>query len=93
MRQKLLGAEHPDVATSLNNLAVVLPRRGQFPSALPLFAKAAQIEESVLRVTASETRMKSALGQVRGSEDVLYGLLRERYLSTPMRHSVSEFSE
>ena len=77
MMQKLLGAEHPDVASSLNNLAVVLTRRGQFPSALPLFAKAAQIEESVLRVTASETRMKSALGQVRGGEDALYGLLLE----------------
>ena len=46
--------------------------------ALPLFAKAAQIEESVLRVTSSETRMKSALGQVRGVEDALYGLLLEQ---------------
>ena len=43
MRQKLLGAEHPDVAQSLNNLAFVLDS--------------------------------------------------QRYLSTPMRHSVSEFSE
>ena len=70
--------DSPDVATSLNNLAGVLTRRGQFPSALPLFAKAAQIEESVLRVTSSETRMKSALGQVRGVEDALYGLLLEQ---------------
>jgi len=75
MTQKLLGAEHPDVATSLHSLANVLIRREQFATALPLFTTAAQIEESVLRATSSETRMRTALSMVRGTEDKVYGLL------------------
>ncbi len=78
MKQKLLEVEHPGVATSLNNLARVLIRRGQFPQALHRFTQAEQIDESVLRATTSETRMRRALGMVRETEDTLYGLLLEQ---------------
>ena len=34
MNRKLLGNEHPDVATSLNNLADLLERKGDYEAAL-----------------------------------------------------------
>jgi len=88
MREKHLGVQHPDVATSLNNLADMLIRRGQFLTAQTLFTKAAQIEETVLRMTSSETRMRSALDRVRGAEDVMYGLLLDHPNDTNQKRLV-----
>ena len=36
IREKVLGAEHPDTATSLNNLAILLRAQGDLAAARPL---------------------------------------------------------
>ncbi|CAM9318329.1 unnamed protein product [Ectocarpus sp. 8 AP-2014] len=43
MQEKVLGREHPDVATSLNNRAGLLESQGKYDEADPLFARALQI--------------------------------------------------
>ena len=40
MRQRLLGDEHPDVATSLNNLAGLYKHQGRYSDAEPLYCQA-----------------------------------------------------
>ena len=44
----MLGPEHPDTATSLNNLAVLLQAQGDLAGARPLFERALAIREKVL---------------------------------------------
>jgi tetratricopeptide (TPR) repeat protein len=46
--EKALGAEHPDTATSLNNLAGLLKRQGDLAGARPLYERALAIFEKVL---------------------------------------------
>ncbi|MCK5521695.1 MAG: tetratricopeptide repeat protein, partial [Thiomargarita sp.] len=46
--EKVLGAEHPDTATSLNNLALLLSNKGDYDSAEPLYRRALAIREKVL---------------------------------------------
>ena len=48
IREKVLGAEHPDTATSLNNLASLHQARGDLPAARPLIERALCICEKVL---------------------------------------------
>ena len=43
-----LGPEHPDVATTLNNLAGLYRQMGDYEKALPLYQKALDIREKVL---------------------------------------------
>ena len=43
MGQKLLGEEHPDVATSLNNLAALYRSQGRYEEAEPLYLSAITI--------------------------------------------------
>jgi len=43
-----LGPEHPDVATSLNNLAGLYKSMGDYEKALPLYKRALDIREKVL---------------------------------------------
>ncbi len=46
--EKALGADHPGVATDLNNLAVLLAEKGDFAEAEPLIRRAVAIDrESV----------------------------------------------
>ena len=45
IREKLLGQEHPDVAESLNNLAVLYREQGNYAQAEPLFQRALAIRE------------------------------------------------
>ena len=40
IRQKVLGLEHPDTATSLNNLAALYWAMGEYAKAEPLFQEA-----------------------------------------------------
>ncbi len=47
IRRKLLGDEHPDIANSLNNLAVVLQNQGKYDEAEPLFREAILIFRKV----------------------------------------------
>ncbi|GAB4208478.1 MAG: CHAT domain-containing protein [Coleofasciculaceae cyanobacterium] len=48
IREKVLGPEHPDVASSLNNLANQYLALGKYPKAEPLFQRALTIRENVL---------------------------------------------
>jgi tetratricopeptide (TPR) repeat protein len=46
--EKALGPDHPDVATSLNNLALLYRDEGRFAEAEPLFQQALAIIEMAL---------------------------------------------
>ena len=48
IREKVLGPQHPDVATTLNNLAVLYRQMGDYEKALPLYQRALDIREKVL---------------------------------------------
>ena len=48
IREKALGPEHPDTATSLNNLAMLLQAQGDYAAARPLFERALAIREKAL---------------------------------------------
>ncbi|WP_390842559.1 MULTISPECIES: tetratricopeptide repeat protein [Nostoc] len=48
--QRLLGEEHPDVATSYNNLALLYYSQGRYSEAEPLFQKVLEIAELCLGV-------------------------------------------
>lgn len=45
---RVLGEEHPDIATSYNNLAVMYYNQGKYKEAKELYKKALQIREKVL---------------------------------------------
>ena len=46
--EKVLGPQHPDVATTLNNLAGLYESMGDYEKALPLYQRALEIREKVL---------------------------------------------
>jgi CHAT domain-containing protein len=48
IREKALGPEHPDVATSLNNLAELYRAQGQYAQAEPLYRRSLAIREKAL---------------------------------------------
>jgi len=48
MSKRLLGDEHPDVATSLNSLAGLYESQGRFTEAEPLFIEALQMRKRLL---------------------------------------------
>jgi tetratricopeptide (TPR) repeat protein len=48
IREKALGPEHPDTASSLNNLASLLEAQGDLEGARPLFERALAIREKAL---------------------------------------------
>ena len=48
IREKALGPEHPDVATSLNNLADIHKARGRYAQTEPLYKRALSILEKAL---------------------------------------------
>jgi tetratricopeptide (TPR) repeat protein len=50
LRQKLLGDDHPDVASSLNNLAFLYKSQGKYKEAEPLYQQALNIFEQRLGV-------------------------------------------
>jgi tetratricopeptide (TPR) repeat protein len=43
IREQVLGAEHPNTATSLNNLGVLLQVQGDYAGARPYFERALRI--------------------------------------------------
>jgi tetratricopeptide (TPR) repeat protein len=45
LRRQLLGEEHPDVAASLNNLALLYKSQGRYSEAEPLYIQALDICE------------------------------------------------
>ncbi|MEA5542963.1 tetratricopeptide repeat protein, partial [Limnoraphis robusta Tam1] len=48
MYQKLLGDEHPDVATSLSNLALLYREQGRYTEAEPLYKQALEMFQKLL---------------------------------------------
>ena len=48
MREKALGPEHPEVAMSLNNLALLYRNQGHYTEAEPLHKRALAIREQAL---------------------------------------------
>ena len=48
IREKVLGKDHPDMATSYNNLALVYKDQGKYKQAEELYKKAMQISERIL---------------------------------------------
>lgn len=48
IREKTLGKDHPAVAATLNNLAVLHAKRNKFKEAEPLCQRALEIREKVL---------------------------------------------
>lgn len=46
--ERKLGVDHPDVATALNNLALIYYTQGDFESAEPLYRRALRIDEKAL---------------------------------------------
>jgi tetratricopeptide (TPR) repeat protein len=48
IQEKVLGAEHPNTAQSLNNLALLLKSQGDYDAARPLYERALAICEKVL---------------------------------------------
>ena len=48
IKEKALGAEHLDTASSLNNLATVLSAQGRYGEAEPLYRRALAITEKAL---------------------------------------------
>ncbi|MFH7029679.1 MAG: FxSxx-COOH system tetratricopeptide repeat protein [Heteroscytonema crispum UTEX LB 1556] len=48
LRQRLLGEEHPDVATSYSNLAALYHYQGQYSEAEPLYQKALSLRQRLL---------------------------------------------
>ncbi|MFI5013205.1 MAG: tetratricopeptide repeat protein [Hyphomicrobiales bacterium] len=55
IREKALGADHPDTAVSLNNLAVLLQDQGDMAGARPLYERALAIREKVLGADHQDT--------------------------------------
>ena len=48
LREKILGLEHPEVATSLHNLALLYEAQGRYSEAEPLYQQALALRERVL---------------------------------------------
>lgn len=48
MKKRLLGDDHPDVATSLYNLAGLYESQGRYKQAEPLYLKALEVAEQSL---------------------------------------------
>jgi tetratricopeptide (TPR) repeat protein len=48
MRRKLLGTEHPDVASSLLNLGTLYQQQGKYPEAKALYCQALAIAHATL---------------------------------------------
>ncbi len=55
LKEQILGAEHPDVAISLGNVAYVLARLDRVEEALPYSERALAIDEKTLGVDHPET--------------------------------------
>ena len=53
--QRVLGKEHPDTATSYNNVAYILDAQGRYEKAEPLYRKGLEIRQRVLGEEHSDT--------------------------------------
>jgi tetratricopeptide (TPR) repeat protein len=56
IRERVLGAEHPDTAKTYNNMAVVYENQGDYKKALEYCSKALAIRERVLGMDHPSTK-------------------------------------
>lgn len=56
VRERVLGPDHPDTATSLNNMAILCYYEGNLPAAADLMRRALAIWEKVLGPGHPDTR-------------------------------------
>ena len=61
-----LGAAHPDVATSLNNLAGLYESQGRYSEAEPLYVRSLSIRETQLGVAHPDTAISQQSGNLAG---------------------------
>lgn len=59
IREKTLGKDHPAVAATLNNLAVLYGKRGKYKEAEPLCKRALEIREKVMVQKMQQTSSSS----------------------------------
>ena len=57
IRRRLLGADHPDTARSLNNLAGLYRAQGRYAEAAPMLMEAVEIMERVLGAEHPNTKI------------------------------------
>jgi CHAT domain-containing protein len=77
IREKALGAEHPDVATSLNNLAALYHAQGNIPLATEFLTRGTEVEErnlSHLFTTGSEKQKQAYANTFRNTTDATLSL-------------------
>ena len=56
-RERVLGGEHPDTLTSVNNLASLYARQGRYAEAEPLYQRAVSGAEKVLGPEHPDTQL------------------------------------
>ena len=71
IRRRVLGADHPDTAVSLNNLAALYRAQERYSEAAPLLKEAAEIMERVLGAEHPHTKI------VRGNYERLLAEMKE----------------
>ncbi len=59
MRESLVGADHPDIAQSLSNLAGLYNDRRQYGKAEPLYEHALEIRRKVRSLTLASLSLKA----------------------------------
>ena len=57
IRRRVLGADHPETATSLNNLAGLYRAQGLYVEAAPMVMEAVEIMERLLGAEHSNTKI------------------------------------
>ena len=55
--RRVLGADHPETATSQNNLAVLYRAQGRYAEAAPLYKEAVEIMERLLGAEHPNTKI------------------------------------
>ena len=77
MRQRLLGNEHPLVATSLNNLAALYQSQGNLSRAVELLSQGTDVQEhnlDILLAVGSERQKQDYMATVSGTTDATISL-------------------
>ncbi|MDO8970922.1 MAG: tetratricopeptide repeat protein, partial [Saprospiraceae bacterium] len=99
IREKALGREHPDYASSLYNLAVLYLNTGQYEKAEPLFLESQGIQEKALGKEHPEyaeslynlANLHRVMGQYEKAEPLLFELSTvNRHLIGQALHHLSE---
>ena len=77
IRRRVLGADHPDTASSLNNLAGLYHARGRYDDAEPLYDEALSISRRVLGAEHPNTKI------MHENYEVLLAEMKEKGVAGP----------